>query len=185
MSRDDGKEPLNSSIRDEMLLQTCYYPHCLSFKSRQMAQCVSRNLWEQWEKLIWCWVPSSTALVTIFVELIFSIRPFFGQTGLLVATQIGHVDLILGTSAHKIPGARYLSFLTLSPSVHIKLILQGPAILFSTEMTLFWHFIIYSKNGKYVQYNLLHMPHSQENITKWYGCSLSPRLSRTLGFFST
>lgn len=110
MSRDDGKEPLNSSIRDEMLLETCYCPHCLSFKSRQMPQCISRNLWEQWEKLIWCWVPSSTALATVFVERIFSIRPFFGQTGLLIATQIGHVDLTLGTSAHKIPGARYLSF---------------------------------------------------------------------------
>lgn len=108
MNSGDGKEPLNSSIWDKMLLET--YPHCLSFKSRQMAQCISGNLWEQWEKLIWCWVPSSVALVTIFVQLIFGIKPFSRRTGLLIATQIGHVDFILGTSALKIPGARYLSF---------------------------------------------------------------------------
>ena len=55
-----------------MVLETYWNLHFLNFKSRNTAQYIRGNLWEHWKSFLML-----GQLVTIFVELIFSIKSFF------------------------------------------------------------------------------------------------------------
>lgn len=141
-------------------------------------------------QLIWCRVTSSAFLFTILVELIFSIKPFSRQAGLLTATQIDHWVLSLAHLLTKflVPDT---SPCLISSSFHIKPIfhVRLSCLLQKWLLCLIcrtWHLIIHSKNGKFVPYNLVStFPVPMKNATNWYWCCFPPRLARTSEIFST
>lgn len=120
-----GKESLNSATVDKMVLKTYWCPHFLNFKFSHMSQCVWGKFMGTMGQLIWCWVTGSVSLVTIFVELLCSIRPFFRQAGLLTATQMVTCVLSLTHFLRKLPVPDTSSCLTSFPFIHIKPIPQA------------------------------------------------------------
>lgn len=122
-------------------------------------------------QLIRCWVTSSASLSTIFVELIFSVKPFSRQAALLTATKIDMWAFSLAHLLTKFLGPDTSPSLTSSPSFHIKSILQVHLSYFLLKRLFYlichiWHFIIHSKNGKYMPYNLIStLPIPMKNIS--------------------
>lgn len=141
---------------DTMVWETYWCPYFLNFKSRRMSQCVWGKFMGTMGLLIWCWVTRSVSLVTIFVELICSIRTSLDRLFFLLSPEwlcVFYVCFILSTFSQKTSGARYLflpyfisfhSYQTHPPRPLPYLLQKWPFYLTCHP----WHFIIHFKNGK-------------------------------------